>query len=138
MRACRLEIEEQMPLGEPAQRGRARAMARTAHCARELVTGQPGRGCIARPEAELGVKPPGAGFERFVVAELIRVDAERGGTEHVPQRGQPAREREGRFADAKGIDGVERKRRAATDDIGLVVADGYAGAPPQAAGVRTV
>src|SRR5207237_9470279 len=67
----------------------------------------PGGSRIARPKAELGVDPPDARFEHFVVAELIRVDAERGGTEHVMQRGEPARERECRFAAAKAVEGVE-------------------------------
>ena len=125
-----------MPFREPAQARSSGAMARIPLRTRELVPGQPRSGRIARPKAELGVEPPGAGFERFVVAELIRIEAERGGTEHVPQRGQPSHERERRFATAKGVEGVERKRRAATDDIGLVVADGHAVAQRKAAVVR--
>ena len=64
--------EEQVPLREPAQPCSSGAMARIPLCTRELVAGKPRSGRIARLKAELGVEPPGAGFERFVVAELIR------------------------------------------------------------------
>jgi hypothetical protein len=77
LRPGRLEIEEQMPLGQPDQRGAADAMAAAALEKRALVAREPARGRVARLEAEPGVEPPGAGFERFFVV-LARAGTGRG------------------------------------------------------------
>jgi len=73
-----IEFEEQVPIGELAQRVGRRPAARIRFHPREFRTHNAPRRRVARPEAHLVVEPPGACFDAFIVAlaELIRLDAE--------------------------------------------------------------
>ena len=127
-RAPRIDVEHEMALRELAERRGARAVARIRLQPRELAAQHALHARGPRPEAELVVEPPRAGLDTVVVAlaELVGVEGERLGAEHVVQHREHPRHGVCDLAAAEGREGVIGERRGAPGEIDLEVGDRHA------------